>query len=385
MIIVPIVLILVASASAAGVAYGVHPSLVQYGNGLALIMLSRRLMWPLISLSLICCITLLGLVISGRRRAWWLLGLAPVLALFVMRFAPGTPGPGAILEAPNYVDASNPAAPEAGDFVVGIVFGDHAFAFPYRSLFVTPVICLTDYDQRVLLMWSAYANRAVAMQVSRELRSRDLELVSSPANSLLLYDRRLGQFISGVTGRQVDGHDAVGFGKALATEKMPWSAWKAAHPDTKVMADHARADAPNRPILPQYHVRVPPSPDPMLPVALLATTQPAAVPEDAPLPVPLNVTVGSTRVLILRDKAGRLRAYDRHVKEDLFLTFEPKPARKHPDAVMSDNDTQSAWTIDARAVDGLLKGERLREIDLDERLYWGVMKYWFPKLQLIEP
>jgi hypothetical protein len=383
--VLPLVLIFIAIASAAGVAYGVHPNLAQYGNGLAVIMLSRRLMWPMIALSLICCLALLGSVISGRRRAWWLLGLAPVLALFAMRFAPGTPGPAAVLEAPVFVDATHPSAPEAGDYVVGVMFGDRAYAFPYRDLFVTPVVCVTDYDQRILLMWSAYANRAVAVQINREMKPRDLELVSSPANSLLLYDKRLGQFISGVTGKQINGRDVVGFAKPLATEKVVWSAWKTAHPETKVMAEQARGDAPNRPILPQYRLRVPPSPDPMLPVALLATTQPAAVPEDAPLRAPLNVTVGSARVLLLRDKLGRLRAFDRHVKEDLFLTFEPKQIRKQPEAVMQDNDTQSAWTIDGRALDGPLKGERLREIDLDERLYWGVMKYWFPKLQLIEP
>lgn len=380
----PLVLILIAIASAIAVAYGVHPNLAQYGNGLAVIMLSRRLMWPMIALSLLCCIALLGLVISGRRRAWWLLGLAPVLALFVMRFAPGTPGPSAVLEAPTFVDGNSTAAPEAGDYVVGIMFGDHPYAFPYRELFVTPVVCITDYDQRVLLMWSAYANRAVAVQVAREMKARDLELVSSPANSLLLYDKRLGQFVSGVMGKQVGGRDVVGFGKELATEKMPWSAWKAAHPETKVMSQQARTDAPSRPILPQYHLRVPPSPDPMMVVSVLATTQPAAIPEDATLRAPLNVTVGNTRVLVVRDQAGRLRAFDRHVKEDLFLTFEPKHFRKHPEAVLLDNDTQSAWTIDGRAVDGPLKGQRLREIGVDERLYWGVMKFWYPKLQLIE-
>jgi hypothetical protein len=381
----PLVLILVATASAAAVAYGVHPNLARYGNGLTVIMVSRRLMWPMIALSLLCCISLLGLVISGRRRAWWLLGLAPVLALFVIRFAPGTPGPSAVLEAPILVDANSPAAPEAGDYIVGIMFGDHPYAFPYRELFVTPVVCITDYDQRILLMWSAYANRALAIQVGRDMKARDLELVSSPANSLLLYDRRLGQFLSGVTGQQINGRDVAGFGKALPTEKMPWSAWRAAHPDTKVMSQHGHTDAPNRPILPQYHLRIPPSPDPMMVVTVLATTQPAAIPEDAPLRAPLNVTVGGTRVLVVRDQAGRLRAFDRHVKEDLFLTFEPKQVRKHPEAVMLDNDTQSAWTIDGRAVDGPLKGQRLRAIDLDQRLYWGVMKYWYPKLQLVEP
>jgi hypothetical protein len=40
--------------------------------------------------------------------------------------------------------------------------------------------------------------------------------------------------------------------------------------------------------------------------------------------------------------------------------------------------------MDGRAIDGVLKGERLRRIDLDDRLYWGVMKFWYPELELIE-
>jgi hypothetical protein len=82
-----------------------------------------------------------------------------------------------------------------------------------------------------------------------------------------------------------------------------------------------------------------------------------------------------------------LRAFDRHLKEDLFLTLKPirRPSRKHPDAALIDSDSESLWTLDGRAVDGPLKGERLREISVDDGLYWGVMKFWIPDLQLIVP
>src|SRR4051812_47949317 len=147
----PLLLILFATSAAAVVAYGVHPDLAQYSSGLETIMIARRLMWPLISVALILCIALIGLVIAGKRRAWWLIGLAPVLALFVHRFGPGSPGPTAVVENPPFVEANDADAPEAGDYVVGLIFADRAYAFPYRALFARPVVSLIDYDKRMLL------------------------------------------------------------------------------------------------------------------------------------------------------------------------------------------------------------------------------------------
>lgn len=343
-------------------------------------------MWPLISISLILCIALIGMVIAGKRRAWWLIGLAPVLALFVHRFGPGSPGPTGVIENPPFAAATDRAnAPEAGDYVVGLIFEDRAYAFPYRALFVRPVVALVDYDKRMLLLWSAYANRAMAVNLTRDLRPRDLEVVSTPANSLVVYDRRLGQFISGVTGQLLKGGEVIGFAKPIDTTKATWSEWKNEHPDTQVMAGWNGANLPSRPILPAFKMRVPPVPEIGTSVAMLATTQPAAVRDDVKLELPANITVGGTHVLLLRDRAGRLRAFDRHVKEDLFLTFEPARAARRRDAGLIDVDTQSFWTSDGRAIDGPLKGERLRPIPLDGRLYWGVMKFWYPDLELIEP
>src|SRR3954468_15136070 len=153
----PLALILVATTAAGGGAYGVHPGRAQCGRGLAMIALARRLMWPLVAVSLISCLSLLGLIITGKRRAWWLIGLAPVLALFVHRFGPGAPGPAGVGEGAAMGEAKDPSAPEAGDYVVGLVFADRAYAFPYRALFARPVVAMTDYDQRMLLIWSAFA------------------------------------------------------------------------------------------------------------------------------------------------------------------------------------------------------------------------------------
>ena len=47
---------------------------------------------------------------------------------------------------------------------------------------------------------------------------------------------------------------------------------------------------------------------------------------------------------------------------------------------MIDSDTASFWTIDGRAVDGELKGARLREIPVEDGLWLNVMRFWCPQL-----
>ena len=84
---VPILLILVALLGAAFAAYGTHPDLAVLSHGVDVILWSRRLEWPLLCLALVMCLALLALVVSGRRRAWWLLGLGPVLVMFTHQFS----------------------------------------------------------------------------------------------------------------------------------------------------------------------------------------------------------------------------------------------------------------------------------------------------------
>lgn len=382
----PLLIIVPAILAAAIMAYGTHPAWAQYPWGIELICLGRRLQWLTAFGSLILCLVLLGLVISGRRRVYWLIGLAPVLALFMVKFSSKFNPPRLVLDKPVFVEPTHPSAPRDEEWVVGVEFEDNAYALPYRLLNAAPVVEITDYDKRMLLIWNEPANRATAFTLLREFRPRDLEIVGSPANSLLVYDRRLGQFICGVTGRTADGEKPVGFVSPVATERTTWARWKSRHPKTGVLTHHI-ASGLAEPILPRYPM--PPVDDALPPeatITYIATTQPSAIPSGIPAPQPVNAVAGRTRILLLRDpKTGQLRVFDRQVEEDLFLTFQPKPYRRTPEAVMIDTDTGSAWTPAGRAVEGPLQGHKLREIATEDLLYWGVMKFWEPQLQLIAP
>ena len=366
--------------------YGTHPDWAQHAYGLTLITLARRLQWPLVALSLVLCIALIALVISGKRRAWWLIGLAPVLALFVHRFTAGPAAPFAVLDEPAFVSAAEATFLREEDYVVGLEFQDDHYAYPYATLFHYPVVAQADHDKRMLLMWSPYANRAMAVNVDRDLRAREIDVVSMPAGALLLYNTRIGQFINGLTARRMDGSVPQGFRSPIRTTRTSWHAWRTEHPDTRVLLapGGGTAGGPAAPIQPPRKMPPVRSDVPVdQPIALVATTQPAVavLPEELNAN-PINLNAGDTPVFVFRDPAGVARAFDRHVDVDLMPPFRTARGAGRKGAAFIDAYTDTAWSVTGVAMDGEMKGKKLTPVPVEEDLTWGVMKCWYPKLEL---
>src|SRR5438105_10914117 len=97
--------VLLATAVAAVLAYGADAYWAQFRHGLGLILFTHRLQWVLATASLLLCLTVVGMIVGGRRRAWWLITLGPVLALFVHRFMANPMRQFAIVENPGCVSA----------------------------------------------------------------------------------------------------------------------------------------------------------------------------------------------------------------------------------------------------------------------------------------
>jgi hypothetical protein len=388
--VLPLIFILLAIVTAGAFAYGTHPSWAQYTDGLQIILWSRRAEWLLFALAVVFCVALLGLVISGKRRAVWLLGLAPVLGLFFYKFSSDPVNAFSVLDNPPLVSAAEAGKVVGdGDWVVGVRLGDETFAYPYASLYVAPVVVQQDHDKRFVLFWSAFANRARAFTVDRDLKARDMELVSFPANAPLVYNKRWGQFVNALTGQTPDGKKPSGLRGEIATTKTTWKDWRSANPSTKVMSVPAPfAGLPTQAVLPYY-----PMPKQDLPVpatsriTLIDGEKPVALLSDAVPERPLNVDGGSTPVMVYKDPAtGAVRAFDRRLEEDLRPKFEAYADPKRPGVAMVDTDTLSGWTLQGQAVDGdpKIKGKKLKPVDVEEGLYYGVMKYWYPDLTLLE-
>lgn len=379
---IPIALILLASTAAFWVAYGVDPSVAQHCGDLGCITTVRTLQWILLALCILPCMGLIAYVGLGKCRAWWMLGLAIVLALLLHRFAPGSSKPVRILETSNLVRAIDLHADLGDEYVVGFEMEGSAFAIPCRSLYRTPIMTLTDFDQRVVITWSPFANLATVHAVSPEVRGSDLEFVSSPGNSTLVYNHKYGQYIVGVTGLTTRGEKPTGYRSALATHQMPWRHWLARHPQSYVL-EPADDDTglPAAPLMPRW--KTVDQVETTAETIFVRTTPPVALPTDAPLDHPINGSSGSQAFVLLRTTDGLLHAYGRTVQKDLHLNFDFTRDRKGR-ALLNDKETHSTWTLQGQCVDGELKGERLTEIPVVEPVYLGIVKRWFPDAVVVK-
>ena len=383
---ITLLLVALALASAGVVAFGTHPALAQYPSGLSWITLSRRLQWPLTSLCLVLCVALIALVVGGKRRAVWLVFLAPVLFLFYQRFAGDEFRRMTVLDNPPFVAADKAGFLKGESPVIGVVLEGQPFAYPCGALALAPVIVHADADKRVLLMYSPYAGRAQAFVVDNTIKPREFDIVSMPADALLLYNSRIGQFINGFTGLTLKGDHPEGFHNAVEARKTTWREWRALNPDTRVLAT-AMSFANEKP-----HSRFPPRPVPMdLPVdarvAVLATARPVALQtHQFSAAEVLNLTAGGTNLLIFRDKAtGKVRAFDRMVKGDLFPKFSRRTVAKKPEVAFYDPDTESLWTIEGHCIAGNARGEQLRPVAIEEDVSYATLKSFYPALELLKP
>jgi hypothetical protein len=385
-VLLPFILLLFAAIPATLIAYGLDPTWAQYPHGIQLILLTRRFQGPLIALVLILCLSLIAFIIAGKRRAWWLIGLIPIILLLTHRFAFNPQNAFAVNTRPNFVSADHAPFMTSDDYIVGLIDGPDPVAFPYASLYSHPVVVRSNQPDPMILLWSPFANCAVAERVDRSIRSEELDVVCMPANALLVYNSRIGQFINGFTGKTMKGQVPAGFIAPIPTIKTTWSQWLALHPTTLVLAPATQTEsAPHHPILPYFPMPQTASAiSPNTKIALIRTPFPVAA-----LETDLSAQItnfSNPLILVIRDPStGSLTALDRHVDQDLVPAFAPKTFKKFPQATMTDADSNSAWTPDGRAIDGPLKGKKLDPIEIETDLYYGITKFWLGDLRLISP
>ncbi len=385
----PVLLIIPALLASAFLAYGTHPAWAQINHGVEVILWSRRLQWPLIATAVLFCMALLLVVISGKRKSWWLIALLPVLALFSHRFITGPKQP-VVIEDPTFVSVSEAAFLKDSDAIIGVRFGDINCAFPYAMLFDSPVVVVSDRDRRMVLLYSPFANRMLAYNVTRDVKGSDLEIVSNPANATLVYNNRLGQFINSVTGLDPKGDVPKGFKTQLVTTKTSWITWKAMHADGRVMsrADSAWQTNPRQAVMPVYPMpKSKPEYSDFHKVCVVATTQPIVIPSESIGTQPLNLSVEQNPVAVFRDSNDHsVHAFGRKISDDLVLKFSQTTDAAHPEAKLTDVDTATSWSITGAAVDGPkeTKGKHLNAIAVDDGVYWGVLKFWLPQIQELD-
>ncbi|MFN4242580.1 MAG: DUF3179 domain-containing (seleno)protein [Tepidisphaerales bacterium] len=427
----PLLLAAVSVTTAAVAAYGTSAAWVDlWGDaGLTLIYLSRRLQWPLLTVCVLSAAALVTAVAAGKTRAWWLIGLLPVLALFAHRFATSPMRDFRVLENPPLVALDVAASSETAadglsddDFVVGVVVpatgapaggpaASEAIAYPYALLYRSPMIVQSVREQRIAVLWSPFANFARAYLIDRDLNPREIEPVSLPANATLLYNARYGEFINTVSGLTQHGRPPTGFRQPLPVSAMTFGRWRALYPESRVAVPPPRTDTA------AWRASVP-----VRPRSPLATTTRGAAETQAtetpvvvvggggPVPpivllpsdvsnIPLNLDAGGVPLVVLRDPATlRVRAFQRRWGDTTLrfaLTAESASRTGTPASGSAGAASGGAWAIhetetgtrwSARGVciepSGPWAGRQLAPVGVFEGAYFEVLRYWMPELQV---
>jgi len=264
------------------------------------------------------------------------------------------------------------------------VFEETAYAYPCGALARMPLVVHAEGDRRLAVMYSAIAGRATAASVDHSVKAREIDVVSMPAGATLLLNSRIGQFINAFTGLTPDGKRPAGFGPPIETARMTWKQWRTRHPQTRVLAVALAEGGVAAPVLkwpePVEGWATPPEQR----VTLLGATQPLALrPADVRKGDVVNISVAGNHVLLMRDMSGRLRAFDRTVKGDLFPRFMRKSVARRPEIGLFDPETRSLWTMEGKCVEGFALDEQLKPIRVEEEILWGSAKVFYPQAEII--
>ena len=298
--------------------------------------------------------------------------------MFAYRFSPGVETLG-VYNAPQFIRSAQPGLPRDDEWIVGLSL--KADTRCRIALFVAPMVVITDYDHA----FSSCGRR----RESRNRTSHRKRFSSARAGDRLHAGRFAARAESplrtihrAVTGLTIGGDEADRIPRINSDDEDDLGRLRAAHPQTLAMAIRRRG-AMRRVRRSSQHFRSPTS-HPHSRIALVATTQPVAVQGDLPPDaLPLNFVAGQMRLLVVRDPSGaRIAVFDRHIAERLVSDFSSRGGPEKPQVYMRDSDTNSLWTADGHAIEGELKGQRLRPLEVDDELDWDVMRDWYPTLQL---
>lgn len=120
------------------------------------------------------------------------------------------------------------------EFVLGLILGKAAVAYPYRDLNRQPLVQDEVSGEPVLVAFSAAEATAVAF--SRSVADRVLEFgkVREGGGDVLMEDRQTGSTWQALTGRAIKGKLAGTRLRQLPATRAFWFAWKGFYPETRL-------------------------------------------------------------------------------------------------------------------------------------------------------
>lgn len=293
------------------------------------------------------------------------------------------------IDAPRYVAAEDAAWIDPGDRLVGLTVGGEAYAFPLHVLQLHGVVNAEIGGRPIAVTYSPHSGRAGAFDRRVEGTTGSFAHSGSLYNGhMVLADRATGSLWSPWLGEAIAGSAVPARLRSVDAAVVRWGGWIAEHPDTRVLSRDTGLYPPDRyaeDLYRDYRSSRSVPGDPAVDLAPLhpkdvvhgvaaggavmafraATVRDRGVVEDE---------VGGVPVLLVRDRAGAVRAFDRRVN-GTALRFEPST-----DGMVGGG---SSWSAEGVALDGPQAGAELREIPVD-RSYWFAWKLFNPGTEVHE-
>jgi hypothetical protein len=268
-----------------------------------------------------------------------------------------------------------------GNRVIGMLFGDQALAVPHNILWHHEIVNVDEWAGRTFAVtYCPLTGTSLAFDRSAVDGAEFGVSGLLFNNNLMMFDRRDNESLWPQMNRQANCGANVGTDlQMLPVVEMTWGAWKALHPDTKVISSrtgHSRnyttAGYPYGDPDPASSYEAPNNDRLLFDIPIDDRRPPKervlGIPDgDGGLAVPfgelddgsearvVEVTVGGTDMVVFwtRDAEGAM-AYRPRTQDGQALSFAVQDGR------IVDTETQRTWTLDGRARDGSARLEPVR-------------------------
>ncbi len=297
------------------------------------------------------------------------------------------------LDHPEYRPAASATHMRDEDLVLGVVVSGWARAYPAWILKNFHVVNDTIGRTPVAVAFCEQCSGGGAFRRERNGRVLSLEVAGVYNGTILLRDRETRTLWAPFNGRAIEGPLVGQKLDRLSLSVTHWDQWVSRHPETDVVwAQPGRRGGHGSwytygkwGIVSEMGATIE-TWDPRLPEnALVYGVESAEGAKSYPfLSVGarggvVNDQVGQTPVVIVVRGGVEAAGYERGLKGRRFTFRRSSPAQ----GVMIDDETGSLWSWEGEAVDGLLRGERLKPLD-GYSVEWHVWSAYNPRADVFE-
>jgi len=294
---------------------------------------------------------------------------------------------GAIPEINNpvFITADNVTYPHDDDIVIGVFYNDVAKAYPLNILSWHEVVNDNFSGKPVAITYCVFCRTAIAYEskVSGKALTFRITGLLYNANDILV-DIQTRSYWQQITGESIMGDEIGRNLTKIPTEMTTWGLWKAKYPETLLLSANTGFDR-------DYTI------NPYIGYEESENTQYFPKTEDKTLFVKdivygvsfndgskaypknnmtaaglINDSVGKEKLLVLHDKDLDVVKIFNRVLKSTELNFELKDGR------IIDTNTNSVWNYDGVAIDGSLKGNKLKRVDAVQS-FWYVWAGFYPQ------